>query len=154
MNIKVSTNISSKYKDIEVCINAPERNEEVQRLENDLLIKASNNIQSVIGIQNNDIFLINVSDIIVFYGEDKTIFCRTKEGSYRVKEKMYYLEENLPNKDFIRISNSAIVNINQVKCFNTSIIGKIIVKFKDGTEENVSKRKTAEIMRFLKERRC
>lgn len=154
MEIKVSTNISSEYKDIEVCINAPERNEEVQRLENDLLIKASNSIQSVIGMQNNDIFLINVSDIIVFYGEDKNIFCRTKDGNYRVKEKMYYLEENLPSKDFIRISNSAIININQVKCFNTSIIGKIIVKFKDGTEENVSKRKTAEIMRFLKERRC
>lgn len=153
MDIKVTTNISNKYKDIEVCINAPERNEEVQRLENDLLIKASKNIQSVIGMQNNDIFLINVSEIIVFYGEDKNIFCRTKEESYRVKEKMYYLEENLPNKDFIRISNSAIININQVKCFNTSIIGKIIVKFKDGTEENVSKRKTAEIMKFLKERR-
>lgn len=153
MDIKVTTNISNKYKDIEVCINAPERNEEVQRLENDLLVKASKNIQSVIGMQNNDIFLINVSEIIVFYGEDKNIFCRTKEGSYRVKEKMYYLEENLPNKDFIRISNSAIININQVKCFNTSIIGKIIVKFKDGTEENVSKRKTSEIMKFLKERR-
>jgi len=153
LDIKVTTNISNKYKDIEVCINAPERNEEVQRLENDLLVKASKNIQSVIGMQNNDIFLINVSEIIVFYGEDKNIFCRTKEGSYRVKEKMYYLEENLSNKDFIRISNSAIININQVKCFNTSIIGKIIVKFKDGTEENVSKRKTAEIMKFLKERR-
>lgn len=153
MDIKVTTNISNKYKDIEVCINAPERDEEVQSLENDLLIKARKNIQSVIGMQNNDIFLINVSDIIVFYGEDKNIFCRTKDGSYRVKEKMYYLEENLPSKDFIRISNSAIININQVKCFNTSIIGKIIVKFKDGTEENVSKRKTAEIMRFLKERR-
>ena len=153
MDIKVTTNISNKFKDIEVCINAPERNEEVQRLENELLIKVSKNIQSVIGMQNNDIFLINVNDIIVFYGEDKNIFCRTKEGSYRVKEKMYYLEENLPSKDFIIISNSAIININQVKCFNTSIIGKIIVKFKDGTEENVSKRKTSEIMKFLKERR-
>ena len=76
-----------------------------------------------------------------------------KEGIYRLKEKMYYLEEMLPNKDFIRISNSAIININHVKCFNTSIIGKIIVKFKDGTEESVSKRKTSEIMKFLRERR-
>ena len=58
----------------------------------------------------------------------------------------------LPTKDFIRISNSAIININHVKCFNTSIIGKIIVKFKDGSEESVSKRRTSEIMRFLKDR--
>ena len=51
------------------------------------------------------------------------------------------------------LSNSAIININHVKCFNTSIVGKIKVKFKDGTEEDVSKRRTTEIMRFLKERR-
>ncbi len=63
---------------------------------------------------------------------------------------MYYLEEVLPTKEFVRISNSAIININHVKCFNTSIVGKIKVKFKDGTEEDVSKRRTTEIMRFLK----
>ena len=69
------------------------------------------------------------------------------------KEKLYYLEEVLPEKYFIRISNSAIININHVKCFNTSLIGKIIVKFKDGSEEIVSKRRTSEIMKFLKTRR-
>lgn len=73
-------------------------------------------------------------------------------GVYKIKEKLYYLEEVLPSKDFIRISNSAIININHVKCFNTSIIGKIIVKFKDGSKESVSKRRTSEIMRFLKNR--
>ena len=62
------------------------------------------------------------------------------------------MEELLSTKDFVRISNSAIININHVKCFNTSIIGKIIVKFKDGSEEVVSKRRTKEIMKFLKDR--
>ena len=65
---------------------------------------------------------------------------------------MYYLEEFLPKKDFIRISNSAIININNVKCFNTSIIGKMVVKFEDGSEEAISRRRTSEIMKFLKER--
>ena len=153
MDIKVRTNISSEYQNIEVCINAPERNEEVQNLENELLLKSAKNIETIIGMQNNDIFILNVTDIMEFFSEEKNVFCKTKEGIYKLKEKMYYLEEILPNKDFIRISNSAIININHVKCFNTSIIGKIIVKFKDGTEENVSKRKTSEIMKFLKERR-
>jgi len=57
----------------------------------------------------------------------------------------------LSHKDFIRISNSKIVNINSVKCFNTSIIGKIVVKLKDGSEELVSRRRTSEILRFLRE---
>ena len=153
MDIKVRTNISSEYQNIEVCINAPEKNEEVQKLENELLLKASKSIETIIGMHDNDIFILNIKDIIEFFSEEKNIFCKTEEGIYRLKEKMYYLEEMLPNKDFIRISNSAIININHVKCFNTSIIGKIIVKFKDGTEETVSKRKTADIMKFLRERR-
>lgn len=152
MDIKVRTNISKEFKDIEVCINAPEKNEEVQRLENELLANASKSIQQIIAMQNNDIFIINVVDVIVFFSEEKNNFCRTKDGIYRIKEKLYYLEEVLSTKDFIRISNSAIINVNHVKCFNTSIIGKIIVKFKDGNEESVSKRRTSEIMKFLKDR--
>lgn len=152
MDIKVRTNISNEFQDIEVCINAPERNKEVQMLENELLSKTSKSIQQIIAMQNNDIFIINISDIILFFSEEKNNFCKTKDGVYKIKEKLYYLEEILSTRDFIRISNSAIININHVKCFNTSIIGKIIVKFKDGTEESVSKRKTSEIMKFLKDR--
>ena len=150
MDIKVRTNISKEFQNIEVCINAPEKNEEVQRLENELLTKVSKSIQQIIAMQNNDIFIINVADVIVFFSEEKNNFCRTKDGIFKIKEKLYYLEDVLPSKDFIRISNSAIININHVKCFNTSIIGKIIVKFKDGNEESVSKRRTSEIMKFLK----
>jgi len=152
MDIKVRTNISNEYQDIEVCINAPAINQEVQMLENELLSITSKSVKQIIAMQDNDIFIINVSDIILFFSEEKNNFCKTKDGIYRIKEKLYYLEEMLSPKDFIRISNSAIININHVKCFNTSIIGKIIVKFKDGSEESVSKRKTSEIMKFLKDR--
>ena len=153
MDIKVRTNISSNYQNIEICINAPERNDTVQRLENVLLSKSSNLIEQVIGMQGNDIFIINVLDIIMFYSEDKNNFCKTKDSVYKIKEKLYYLEDMLPKNKFIRISNSTIVNIEHVKCFNTSIIGKILVKFKDGSEETVSRRRASDIMKFLKERR-
>lgn len=153
MDIKVRTNISNEYKDIEICINAPKRNEDVIMLEKELLNKSSKSIEQIIAMQDNDIFIINTSEIMLFFSEDKNNFCKTRDGVYKIKEKLYYLEEKLSTKDFVRISNSVIININHVRCFNTSIIGKIIVKFKDGTEENVSKRKTSEIMSFLKNRR-
>ncbi len=152
MSINVRTNISNEYKDIEVCINAPERNELVERLEKELSYVNNETLSQVIGIQNNDLYIIKTSNIIEFFSEEKNNYCRTKDGTFRIKEKMYYLEEALPSKEFIRISNSAIININHVKCFNTSIIGRIQVKFKDGTTEDVSKRRTPEIMSFLKGR--
>lgn len=152
MKIKVRTNISSEFQEIEVCINAPEKNEEVQRLENELLSRNVNVIKQIIAMRNNDIFIINVSDVIMFFSEEKNNFCKTKDGIFLIKEKLYYLEDVLPSREFIRISNSTIINIKHVKCFNTSIIGRIVVKFKDGNEENISRRRTAEIMKFLKDR--
>ena len=152
MDIKIKTNISKQYQDIEILINAPERNQEVQVIENKLLTMTSKKMSQVIGLQNNDIFILNIDNIIMFYSEEKNNYCKTTEGVYRIKEKMYFLEENLSHKDFVRISNSAIINIKFVKCFNTSIVGRILVKFKDGSEEYVSKRRTSEMMKFLKDR--
>lgn len=153
MNIKVRTNISKQYDDIEIVINAPERTNQLTEIENDILRISSNTIEKVIGMQDNDIFIIDVSDIIKFYSEEKNNFCKTKDGTFKIKEKLYYLEENLPQKNFIRISNSVIVNIEKVKCFNTSIIGSILIKFEDDTEEYVSKRRVSDVMKFLKNRR-
>ena len=110
-------------------------------------------IKQIIGYQGNDIFVIKTEDIILVYSEEKNNYCKTKDGIYMVKEKMYYLDDMLDKNKFIRISNSAIINIDKIKCFNTSIIGRIVVKFYDNTEVNVSRRRTNEIMKFLKERR-
>lgn len=153
MNIKVRTNISKEYENIEIIINAPEKDNQVLDIENDLLRLNSNTIEKVIGTQGNNIFIINVSDIITFYSEEKNNFAKTKDGVFKIKEKLYYLEENLPQKSFIRISNSVIVNIEKVKCFNTNIIGSILVNFIDGTEEYVSRRRISDVMKFLKKRR-
>ena len=153
MSFKIRTNISEEFQEIEICINAPKRTEELTILENELIQKSNEVLKQIIGIQNNDIFIIDVQDVIMFFSEEKNNFCKTKDGIFRIKEKLYYLEDVLPEKDFIRISNSAIININHVKCFNTSIIGSILVKFKDGSEENVSKRKVSDVMKLLKNRR-
>ncbi len=153
MGFKVRTNISEKYEEIEIIINAQKRTEEVQKIEEKLIENDSKIIKQIIGYQGNDIFVIKTEDIILFYSEEKNNYCKTKEGIYMVKEKMYYLDDMLDKNKFIRISNSAIVNIDKIKCFNTSIVGKIVVKFYDNTEVNVSRRRTTEIMKFLKERR-
>ena len=153
MNINVRTNISNEYKDIDVVINAPEKSAQVVDIENYVMSINSYSIEKVIGMQGNNIFIINVSDIITAYSEEKNNLIKTNDGIFKIKEKLYFLEENLPSKSFIRISNSVIVNINKVKCFNTDVIGSILVKMIDGSEEYVSKRRVSSVMKFLKDRR-
>ena len=42
------------------------------------------------------------------------------------------------------------INMNQVECFNTGVVGTIMVKFKDGNVEYVSRRRIGQVMKALK----
>ncbi len=153
MEINVRTNISKEFNSVEIMINAPKKTEQVIEIENALLNLNSEIIKEVIGNQGNNLYILNVSNVVKFYSDEKKTYCKTPEGVFIIKEKLYYLEEKLPSKSFIRISNSVIVNINKVKCFNTDVIGSVLVKMVDGTEEYVSKRRISSVMKFLKDRR-
>ena len=83
MDIKVRTNISKEFNDIEIDINAPEKNEEVQRIENYLLTETAKSINTILGMQDNNIFIIDTQEIITVFGEGKTNYCKTKNGRYR-----------------------------------------------------------------------
>lgn len=151
MEIKINTNISSQFKETSITINAPELSDEIQHL-----IQYISNINTIpnqiVASKNNKIYFIDLETVICFFSKDKYNYVRTKEGTYKIKYKLYELEEIFNQKDFIRISNSCIININQVECFDTSILGTILVKLKDNTQETVSKRNVAQIMKLLKKR--
>lgn len=149
MKIDVRTNISKKFDKVEININAPERNEEIEFIER-TLGKYERIMKRIIGIKNNSYYIVNVNDIISFYSREKYNYCKTKVEEYRIKEQLYYLEETLPHDIFIRISNGVIINVDYVKCFDTGTIGTIVVEMKDGTKEKVSKRKNKEIINFIK----
>ena len=102
--------------------------------------------------ENNKIYFIDLERVICFFSKDKYNYVRVKEGTYKIKQKLYELEDSLRGKDFIRISNSCLIHINQVECFDTSVLGTILVRLKDGTQETVSKRRVAQIMKLLRER--
>lgn len=151
MKIKINTNISSEFEETSITINAPELSNEIQNL-----IQYISNINTIpnqiVANKNNKVYFIEVEKVICFFSKDKYNYVRIKEGIYKIKYKLYELEEIFKQKDFIRISNSCIININQVECFDTSILGTVLVKLKDNTQETVSKRNVAQIMKLLKER--
>lgn len=93
---------------------------------------------------------MSTNKIIYFYSQEKNNYCKTENGIFKIKEKLYELE-NILNKDFIRISNSCIINLNFVESFDPSLTGTIKVIFKDGTKEYVSRRKISEVMKRIKE---
>ena len=91
MDINIHTNISNTYENIEIFINAPQRNEQVIQIENELLKNCTNKIRTIMGVQNNDIFIIKIQDIIEIYTDERNIFCKTANGIFGIKEKLQKL---------------------------------------------------------------
>lgn len=153
MKIKINTCISNEKEtdEIEVTINASKSSETLNKIIESLQ-SISDNIDTIIGAKQNNISILNVNDIMCFYSREQNNFCKTQNGEYKIKKKLYELEESLDKNTFIRISNSCIVNIKFVESFDLSKIGNIVIKFIDGTTEYVSKRRISSVMKFLRER--
>lgn len=153
MKVDIETDISKDHgEDIKVKIEASEYTKELGCII-EMLQNFTVEIDTILGRRDNEISIINIKDVINFYSEESKTYCKTSKGVFSVKQKLYELEEILPQKDFIRISNSTIVNIKYVDCFDVGVVGDIIIKFKDGSKEYVSKRKISNVMKFLKDRR-
>lgn len=104
----------------------------------------------VIVYKDNELVQLKCNDIILFFSDKKQNYCKTLNNTFRIRSKLYELEKKSEN--FLRISKSCIINIEQVKCFDIGQTGKVIVRFYDGTEEIVSRRKIKDVMNYLEER--
>lgn len=153
MKVKIHTNISDNLKEdeIEIIINASKSSNELNKII-DNIQSMSQNIDTLIGIKENNIFIINISEVIYFYSKDQNNYAKTLKGDFKIKKKLYELEENLDKKTFIRISNSCIANVSFITSFDLGKVGNIIIKFSNDITENVSKRRIPYVMKFLKER--
>lgn len=153
MEIKLHTNISNEYEYIDIQINSPSITPEVSNIINCINDIARAKTKDILARNGTEIFLIDLSDIIYFYSEQKNIYCKTAKGTFKISERLYELENSLPKDTFIRISNAVIANIKHVKSFDTSLMSNIIVNFDDNSYEYVSKRRISQIQKFLKDRR-
>ena len=108
------------------------------------------NKKKIIVSQDNEKMQIDFQDIILFYSDKKYNYCKTKKGEYKIKNKLYEIENY--SKDLIRISKSCIININHVISFDMGETGKIVVRLDNNTKEVVSRRKIKDVINFLDER--
>ncbi len=149
MNIHIKKSINDRLKDDEVNINI-EMSSSNNDMENIIeYIKDFDNRKMAV-YDGYNIIQINIEDILYFYSDGNYNYCKTINKVYRVKSKLYEIDKK--SNDFLRISKSCIVNINQVKSFDIGENRNIIVRFSDESEQFVARRKIKEVMNYLDER--
>ena len=133
--MKVELNIDEKFKEILVTISTNKRNDEVQELVNYIEYKED----YLVGIADDQVCVLDISDIIRVFVEDRKVFVVTTKGKFIVRKKLYEMN-NLLTKDFVKISQSEIANIKFIKNLDLSIRGTIVIVYKNSDISYVSRR--------------
>ncbi len=145
--MKVSLNIDSDFKETKVKIETPELDGPVQEI---LDFIKGRETEFLVGKDGEMQHILKPSNIHYFHTENEAVFAVTSTGSYKLKEKLYELEEILPSNKFIRMSKSVIANLHEFSRFEASFNGTLCVYFKSGRKEYVSRTYVNAIKEALK----
>ena len=130
------TIIIDKDREEEVIVYAKEKSaltDEIQRL-------VSDNTLDLIGYdKNGEGVKLTADEVYCFAVEDNKIFAITEKDRLRLKCRLYQLEEFLP-ENFVKINQSCVANIRKIARFDTSVSGTLLIKFKNGYKDYVSRR--------------
>ncbi len=117
---------------------------------NTILNKLSNQTpQVILGSKDHKIKVIEPGDLIRIYASSGKVFAVTPKGEYALRLRLYEIEERLPHHQFIRISNSEIINLKKVNSFDLSFTGTICVKLTNGATTYVSRRYVSKLKKIL-----
>lgn len=117
---------------------------------NIILNKLSDQAPQIIsGSRDNKIEVIEQADLIRIYASSGKVFAVTHKGEYALRLRLYEIEERLPPHQFVRISNSEIINLKNVNNFDLSFTGTICVKLANGTITYVSRRYVSKLKKIL-----
>lgn len=105
--------------------------------------------QVISGFRNDALEVLEQSKILRIYASAGKIFATTTSGEYILRLRLYELEERLDKNQFVRISNSEIINLREVRSFDLSFTGTICVSLSDGTVTYVSRRYVKKIKQVL-----
>ncbi len=144
--MQLEIKIDSSYTEPKIVILTASMTEDV----NMILNKLSDHVPQIIsGSRDNKIEVIEQADLIRIYTNAGKVFAVTNKGEYALRLRLYEIEEQLPPHQFVRISNSEIINLKNVNNFDFSFTGTICVKLSNGTTTYVSRRYVSKIKKIL-----
>lgn len=107
----------------------------------------SKHADCILGYTEDDIKMLKASEIeCITVLDGKTYAIDLKNRRYRIKQRLYELEQQLPSS-FIRINKSTLANESRLDCFKVTYAGCVDAVFKCGYREYVSRRCFAQIKR-------
>lgn len=143
--MKINLDIDGKYDDIEVIIRAPHLNNDIERM-----VAMMRMIDMQIAVRkDNETVLLDTDKILYVEAVDRKTFVYTNADTYESELKLYELEQQLVERDFLRISKQSIVNLRKIRSLKTDVNRKIRITLQNGEQIVVSRMYSDELRRKL-----
>lgn len=144
--MQIEIKIDEAYKEPRILITASAMTEEVGRLVQRL---SEQTPQMLTGFSDDTAVPLDSSDIYNIYASGGKVCAVTGSGEYNLRLRLYEAESRLDKTQFVRISNSEIINLKKVKSFDLSIMGTVCVRLSNGAVSYVSRRFVPKIKQLL-----
>ena len=149
--MKVRLDIDKSLKDDEIVIRSS-CIDNVSKIHQKIL-DITKSAPNIVFYKDNKEFYLEIKDVLFFESSDNDIYAHTKDNMFLVKYRLYELEETL-SKNFVRISKSTIVNINQIFAISSSFGSSYTLEFIKSHKQVYVSRRYMKILRYrLEERR-
>ena len=143
--MKINHDIDGKYDDTEIIIRAPHLNNDIERI-----VAMMRMIDMQIAVRrDNETYLLETDKILYVEAVDRKTFVYTNADTYESELKLYELEQQLIERDFLRISKQSLVNLRKIKSLKTDVNRKIRITLQNGEQIVVSRMYSDELRRKL-----
>ena len=143
--MKITIDIDDKYSDIAVEVKAPRLTQDIEKI---ISLMRVINMQIAVK-QEDEIILLDTDKILYIEAVERNTFVYTKDSSYESDLKLYQVEQELLEQNFIRISKQCILNLRKIKSLKADINRKIRVTLVNDEQIIVSRMYAEELRKRL-----
>lgn len=125
--VKIRIELVNDLEEDEVIIRCGRVDDTIQKIHRYILEQSSSGTKITFYKQNQE-FYFPLDEVLFFETEGEHIYAHTVNDAYRIKYRLYELEEILP-KNFVRAAKSTIVNIMQVYSITRDLTASSLIQF-------------------------
>lgn len=144
--MRIEVKIDARYIEPQVLVLTSELTDEVSEL---LKRLGPARPENIVGFDGDVATILDPADIVRVFSESQKVHAQTQKNQFLLKMRLYEVEAFLDNRQFVRISNSEIVNLRKVENLDLSMSGTICVKLKNGHTAYASRRYVSKIKQIL-----
>ncbi len=149
--VEIEVILDERYVDPFVTIKTKSNTQQVENIICAIEDASHSDFPQIAAIKDDAVIFVSQRDIIRVHTEGRKIVLQTEDEVYTVKRTLAGLEDVLNPARFLRISQSEIINIYKVKCFDLNLAGTIGIEFDCGIKSWASRSRVKQIKALLKQ---